>query len=199
MLPQHARDESRCALIQELRRGKPISLSTQTCSMRPSILPGDSMTVRSVDSNDLLCGDILLIESEDEWIIHRLLALRPLNEEIYAITRGDNADNLDQPVPIKRILGKVTEIRRDNRDVPIPPVPAYNNVHEAVLLASFPSMVYPFSLSRNSSTDGHAEGVASSALAPHVAASRPYHRQTRGLVGSSRRLDHACSAFCGRL
>jgi len=41
--------------------------------------------------------------------------------------------------------------------------------------------------------------VASSALAPHVAASRPYHRQTRGLVGSSRRLDRACSAFHGRL
>ena len=130
---------SRRVLADELQQGNSIGFPIQSTSMSPSIRPGDVLTVKSADPHRLQQGDILLLEIENEWIVHRLMTLRRIGEEVCVITRGDNADSLDQPVPLDNVLGKVAEIKHQDRPVSSGKMPALNNMDDAVLMASFPS------------------------------------------------------------
>ena len=101
-------------LTHTLDRGESIRLSVNGWSMAPLIRPGDTLTIEPATSTRLRPGDIVLRKAEEDWVVHRLLAVRTRNGTAYAITRGDSADRVDPSIPLERVMGKVTGIDRKN-------------------------------------------------------------------------------------
>ncbi len=136
MLPQYATIESRRALLKELRQGNPIRATARTDSMLPAIRPGDMLTVNPSSPAELRRGDILLIQADNDWIVHRLLALRTIDNDTHAVTQGDNADRPDAAIPLDQVLGKVTEISRSGHIVPMSDTFPQMSIDDALLTAS---------------------------------------------------------------
>lgn len=103
-------------LLEELTQGRPICVRCGSSSMRPQIVPGDMLTIAPVSLDQIQRGDIVLMAAGEEWIVHRLLAIRKKNGRKYAVTRGDDINRLDTPVILECILGKVTGIHRNGRE-----------------------------------------------------------------------------------
>ena len=97
-------------LREQLRQGGSVTLSVTTTSMFPLIRPGESVFVAPVRSGDLQPGDMVLIDSGDEFFVHRFLGLN----ESRALTRGDHIRRFDEPVPLDWIIGKVVKIIRSD-------------------------------------------------------------------------------------
>lgn len=126
MLAEPVRTVSLDALAESLKRLGSVRVTVSTSSMSPAIQPGDLITVSRPEK--LLRGDIVVITTDSEWIIHRLLSIRNVNGTIYAITRGDNTSRPDQPCQIEHIIGKVEGSRLN-----------IQQLDNALLLASFPA------------------------------------------------------------
>ena len=103
-------------LLEELTQGRPICLRCGSSSMRPQIVSGDMLTIAPVSLDQIQRGDIVLMGAGEEWIVHRLLAIREKDGRKYAVTRGDNVNRLDTPVLLECILGKVAGIHRNGRE-----------------------------------------------------------------------------------
>ncbi len=66
-------------------------------------------------------GDILTFLNQDGHLTtHRLLGMFPRNRELYCLTQPDNHPYPDAPVPVSRILGKVTGGDCTNEAIYIP-------------------------------------------------------------------------------
>lgn len=139
MLPARIIQQSKEILSSYLNDGKSVQVSTITSSMKPAIFPGDTLTVTRAQPDSLRSGDIILVDIDNQWTAHRVVALRSYGNTICAITRGDNSTHSDTPVPINKIIGKVIRINRKTGNttstLTAPPV----KMDEALLMASFPS------------------------------------------------------------
>jgi len=78
-----------------------------TGSMRPTLMPGTMIFVKSVPPEKLRVGDIVtMVEAnEDTVVTHRIVEINV--EEDYLVTRGDD-NNADDPASsITRVVGRV--------------------------------------------------------------------------------------------
>jgi hypothetical protein len=78
--------------------------------MVPHLRDGEAVRVRR-RSNCYLPGRIVAVDYFDDSIrLHRLIAFRRRLGAWEAITRGDDAQALDAPIPLKRIIGTVESV-----------------------------------------------------------------------------------------
>ena len=117
MVPSDSSNTTYSILREQLEQGKFITVSVGTSSMIPLIHPGDSVSVAPVSSGGLHPGDIVLIDSGEGFIVHRLLGLEETEGKLHALTRGDHIRRFDEPVPADRIIGKVLKIFRSEGEV----------------------------------------------------------------------------------
>lgn len=80
-------------------------------SMRPSLLPGDLLTVSPVDLSKLCRGDVLVVRRADGFVSHRLITFR---QGKYWL-KGDGGHYLDQPILGEDIFGFVKQVKRDGK------------------------------------------------------------------------------------
>ena len=80
--------------------------------MLPALWPGDLLTVRSHQPEDVKSGEIVLYMRRGRFFIHRIVSTNPTDQDAFLITRGDSMPKNDLPVRRSEFLGKVTEIRR---------------------------------------------------------------------------------------
>ncbi len=104
-------------LREQLRQGGSITLSVTTASMFPLIRPGESVSVAPLRSGDLRLGDMVLIDSGEELVVHRFLGMKEADGKRYALTRGDHIRRFDEPVPADWIIGKVVKIIRSDGEL----------------------------------------------------------------------------------
>jgi len=85
-------------------------------SMRPTLMPGDLLTVQT-ECPDLLLGDIVIFrDREGQTIAHRIVAI----DQAGVRTRGDNNSEPDtESVPRERLIGRVTTLARGKRSITI--------------------------------------------------------------------------------
>ncbi|MGH7241519.1 MAG: signal peptidase I [Candidatus Saccharimonadales bacterium] len=84
-------------------------MTVQSGSMAPTIRKGDAVFVRPVNSADLRVGDVVSYRSprnQTTIITHRIVRVEAVWRLL--ITKGDNAQQLDDPVPTSAVIGKVT-------------------------------------------------------------------------------------------
>jgi hypothetical protein len=94
-----------------LRAGGSIRLRALGTSMLPSIWPGDVLNIESMAPEYAVLGDIVLVERNHRFFIHRLIE----KHNSGWITCGDSLPHNDLPVPPSSLLGKVSAIHRGHR------------------------------------------------------------------------------------
>jgi signal peptidase len=96
-------------IIDLLQRGHAVEFRVRGDSMHPIIREDDSVHVEP--SRDLHRGDVVLTLAGRGLTAHRIIAL----DARTVTTRGDNTPAPDPPLPLTRILGKVTWLERNGQ------------------------------------------------------------------------------------
>lgn len=88
-------------------------LRVQGSSMLPSIRPGDELDLRGASSHEIKIGDVVAYRRDGRLFVHRVVERN--RQEL--VTRGDTLPQADAPVSASDLLGVVSAVRRDGRDV----------------------------------------------------------------------------------
>lgn len=92
-----------------------IELRATGTSMFPFIREGDTCFFRSFDSQQVRTGDVLLFLNEaGSLVCHRVLDMKKKEGEHpeLVICKGDTNRYPDQPVPVERMIGRLTHIHK---------------------------------------------------------------------------------------
>jgi signal peptidase I len=93
---------------QLLAEGKTVQIPVHGMSMFPVLMPGDKVQIRRVSFNEMTRGQVLVFESEGQWVAHRLISKNIANHQL--ITKGDGLAWNDRPIPAEKIKGVITKI-----------------------------------------------------------------------------------------
>jgi len=91
-----------------LSEGKTVQVPVHGMSMFPVLLPGDKVQVHRIPFEKLKPGQVLVFESNNQWVAHRLISKDNHNREL--ITKGDGLNWLDNNVPAEKAKGVVTKV-----------------------------------------------------------------------------------------
>jgi hypothetical protein len=81
--------------------------------MAPLVTLGDVVLIQRANWEDLRRGDLLLIEQEGTFLVHRLVAA-----DVHGLhTKGDNASYADLPLTPRAVLGRVVAVEKDGRRI----------------------------------------------------------------------------------
>jgi signal peptidase I len=104
----------KCELAAEaLRSSGTLKLQVTGWSMLPSIWPGDTLMVESVDRHAVSEGDMVLFARDRRLFAHRVVANHSGDGRL--LTRGDAMPAPDLPISDGELLGKVSRILRNGR------------------------------------------------------------------------------------
>ena len=87
-------------LLAQVSYDRDVCISVTGVSMNPTLLEGDTITIRKSNIYDI--GDILVYFYKDELLVHRLLKIQ--RERFFC--KGDNSFRLED-MPYENIVGKV--------------------------------------------------------------------------------------------
>ncbi len=102
-------------IIEALQSGKAVATFTQGHSMRPLLQTGKTHVVIEPTQRKLTVGDLPFFRRKNgSYVIHRIIEV---TDDGYR-TRGDNCVD-DEWVSVDQILGVVTEIYRNGKNVSV--------------------------------------------------------------------------------
>jgi signal peptidase I len=93
---------------QLLVEGKTVQVPVHGMSMFPVLMPGDKVQIKRVSFNDMTRGQVLVFESDGQWVAHRLISKDRDNHQL--VTKGDGLAWNDKPIPAEKIKGAITKI-----------------------------------------------------------------------------------------
>jgi len=98
-----------------LALGHAVRFSAGGRSMRPTIRPGERITVAPTAPKDIRLGDIVLYDTARGLIAHRIVGCSRGAPDGFQFTpRADAAFSCDDPVDGEQALGRVVSVQRDN-------------------------------------------------------------------------------------
>lgn len=111
--PAHA---LKCELAGEvLRSSGTLRLRVTGWSMLPTVMPGDTLLIERVSSDEVSEGDIVLFRRERRLFAHRVIVATDNAGEREFVTRGDGMPQSDPSGDKSELLGKVAFILRNGR------------------------------------------------------------------------------------
>jgi len=97
---------------EQLARGASVRLRVSSGSMAPLIAAGDEVIVEAVQPAELCAGEVVVLDAEGGFVMHRLLAWQGKR----LVTRGDSMLAPDPPWLPEQVLGRVrTVLKADGR------------------------------------------------------------------------------------
>jgi signal peptidase I len=123
----NARQNASTALVEEVVRSiGEVRLRALGTSMVPAMLPGDLVSIRRANLNEISAGEVVLFLQNRRLFVHRVVGRNEVSsagnpEEYCLITRGDRLSHYDPPVSTRELLGRVVSIERDNRNIELAP------------------------------------------------------------------------------
>jgi len=103
-----------CGLAADVVRSfGEVRLRVSGTSMVPSILPGDLISVRRANLDEISTGEVVLYLRGDRLFAHRAVGCADVAGEPRLITRGDRLSYTDAPVAACELLGRVAFVERD--------------------------------------------------------------------------------------
>ena len=91
-----------------LSEGKTVQIAVTGFSMFPFLLPGDIIQVSPIKPENLKRGMVIVFQSDNIWIAHRLIKFDSKKEIAY--TRGDGRATKDAPLSYEQIKGVAVKI-----------------------------------------------------------------------------------------
>jgi len=105
-------------LVSELlRQGQNISFRPSGSSMTPTIRDGETVLAISIEASNVKRHDIILYQTGQRLIAHRVIAIRHQEDRTLFILQGDAARLPDLPIQSHQILGKVVAVERCGRRI----------------------------------------------------------------------------------
>lgn len=107
------------ALVQLLRavldKGAPARFRAKGVSMFPFIKNEDVVTLSPLQNASPGVGDVIafVLQGTDKLCVHRVVR----KDGDCCVTKGDNSSEADESVPKENILGFVTRVERDGKEV----------------------------------------------------------------------------------
>ena len=107
------------ALVQLLRavlgKGAPVRFRAKGFSMSPFIKNEDMVTLSPLQAASPGMGDVIafVLQGTDKLCVHRVVG----KKGDFYVTKGDNTSEADESVPKENILGFVTRVERDGKEV----------------------------------------------------------------------------------
>lgn len=99
-----------------LGEGQGLRFCARGASMRPFIRDGDVLDVRPVGARRLRRGDVVLFrDGEGRLLAHRVVRVGPAG----LVVQGDALVWPDGPVGYDQLLGRVSAIERDGKQIPV--------------------------------------------------------------------------------
>jgi signal peptidase I len=100
-----------------LGKGASFRFKAKGFSMTPIINDGDIITVSPCLPAGLRSGDIAAFSQPvtDRLVVHRIVGIQGGS----FMVKGDNNENFDGPIPESRVLGRITRIERNGRNLHI--------------------------------------------------------------------------------
>jgi signal peptidase I len=92
------------------------AIRVQGTSMLPALCPGDQVLIQSCNSNETEVGDVVAFRREGRLFVHRVVERF---RDGHLLTRGDAISLQDDPVSTNEFLGKITQIERRGRVLPM--------------------------------------------------------------------------------
>jgi signal peptidase I len=106
----------KCELAAEvLRSSGALRLQVTGSSMLPTVWPGDTLLIESVENCPVSVGDIVLFSRDRRLFVHRVTGTIDASGGLEILTRGDAMPRPDPPVPEGDLLGKVCYISRNGK------------------------------------------------------------------------------------
>jgi hypothetical protein len=115
--PKSWNGERSALVATALLRGGRLRLQVRGESMLPSVWPGDTVEVASCHIEDIHPGEIVLALREDRLFLHRFLAHRGPHG---FLLRGDSMAAPDPIFPSTAFQGRLVQILRAGRTIPLP-------------------------------------------------------------------------------
>ena len=84
-------------------------------SMAPLLRRDDLIILVKTQPNKLKAGDLVVLHTEQELIVHRYWDSRHLDDKPYLITKGDRLAVFDPLIPASYLVGCVIKRARNNR------------------------------------------------------------------------------------
>lgn len=120
----HSRDQQKHSLATEvLHSTGQLRLAAMGQSMLPTIWPGDVLSIRAIQFEQVRAGDVILFTRDDRFFIHRVVRKFATGGSggPRLVTRGDSMRATDAPVSPEELLGKVESVSRNRKmKLPVP-------------------------------------------------------------------------------
>lgn len=84
-------------------------------SMFPFMRNGDIQTISPVPIEEIQIGDVAVFERNNDWISHRVIDIRKINNETTLILRGDTCIQIDPVVTKENYVGKTVSFERGGK------------------------------------------------------------------------------------
>jgi len=97
-----------------IRQGRSVQIVARGYSMFPFLRKGDFLTVEPISMDKIKRGDVVVFESEEKWIAHRVIQINRNSESLEFLMRGDTCVAFDIPVNQENFIGRVSEFQRLN-------------------------------------------------------------------------------------
>lgn len=104
-------------LRQSLGEGKQPYVTVATNSMLPLLRRGDRIRLTNASVDELRPGDIVVIETPSDLVVHRYWGFRQERGGTVLLTRGDRLLRFDPSVSAADLVGRVTLRGRENRQL----------------------------------------------------------------------------------
>ena len=91
-----------------LSEGKTVQIAVTGLSMFPFLLPNDIIQVSPIKPENLKRGMVIVFQSDNIWVAHRLIKFDHKNGIAY--TRGDGRATKDNPLSYEQIKGVAVKI-----------------------------------------------------------------------------------------
>lgn len=100
-----------------LQNGERVRMNLYGFCMRPFIKNGENVTIKPIKPEELRCGDVIVYQFNDRFKIHRFLKFKTISDTKFIIAKGDRCINIDSPVSLNLLLGKITQVEKSNRTI----------------------------------------------------------------------------------
>jgi signal peptidase I len=97
-----------------IKNGHAVQTIASGYSMFPFLRKGDTLTIEPVPMNNIKRGDVVVFESEEKWIAHRVIKIRNNTKGLEFLLRGDTCFQFDPVVDHENYIGSVSVFTRNN-------------------------------------------------------------------------------------
>lgn len=103
--------------MADLSAGKELRIKVTDRAMEPFIQPGDFMIFGASNLDNTKTGDIVLYRLRDGAVPRRVVRKTIQNGEAVLITKSDSRPELDPPVKVANVFGRLTRLERGGRRI----------------------------------------------------------------------------------